>query len=272
MAAPTAVPRIKAAERVAAELRREIATGNLRPGDRLHSERQLQEQFEISRPTLREALRMLESESLIEVTRGQHGGARVKALDIAVVARQVGVCLQLDGVTLQDVWQARMLIEPSAAGLLTEQGSRAAMQEMAANIAAAREAMNNPVEYATLTTRFSLILTEYCGNRTIHVLSMLIQDIVRRQHVDVTVRTYAKEGVDRLRTANIRGREKMLEIVQSGDAAAAEAYWRKHLEVSGEVVFSGYKAQMPIDVAQLPWEAGERDAAKQSQPLLKPII
>jgi GntR family transcriptional repressor for pyruvate dehydrogenase complex len=249
-------PRIKAAERVAAELRREIATGNLRPGDRLHSERQLQEQFSISRPTLREALRMLESESLIEVTRGQHGGARVKPLDIAVVARQVGVCLQIEGVTLQDVWQARMLIEPAAAGLLTGLGSRVAMQAMEDNIAAARAAMSNPVEYAALTTAFSLILTEYCGNRTIHIFSMLIQDIVRRQHVDVTVRTYSK-GVEGMRSANIRGREKMLEIVRSGDAAAAEDYWRTHLKVSGDVVFSNYKGQMPIDVAQLPWQTEE---------------
>src|SRR6516165_5919111 len=75
-----AAPRIKAAERVAAELRREIITGNLRPGDRLASEKELQEQFEISRPTLREALRLLEAESLIEVVRGQYGGARVTKL------------------------------------------------------------------------------------------------------------------------------------------------------------------------------------------------
>ena len=65
-----AQPRLKIAGRVAAELRREIVTGKLRPGDKLHNERELQEQFDISRPTLREALRMLESESLIVVTRG----------------------------------------------------------------------------------------------------------------------------------------------------------------------------------------------------------
>jgi DNA-binding FadR family transcriptional regulator len=51
---------VKAAERVAAELRRVIVTGDLRPGDRLATERELQAQFDISRPTLREALRLLE--------------------------------------------------------------------------------------------------------------------------------------------------------------------------------------------------------------------
>ena len=243
---------MKAAERVAAELRREIATGNLRPGDRLHSEKQLQEQFDISRPTLREAMRLLESESLIEVARGQHGGARVTALDLAVVGRQVGLCLQLDGVTLQDVWQARTFFEPPAAGLLARNGDRAAIAAMEANVAAAHAALDNPTEYGVLIGQFSQILTSYCGNRTIHLFATLIDDIVRRQHVDVTVKTYSQQGVERMRKLNVRAREKMIELISAGDAAGAETYWREHLEASGEIVFSAYRGQMPIDVVQLP--------------------
>ncbi|MFC3172658.1 FadR/GntR family transcriptional regulator [Novosphingobium bradum] len=247
-----APPRVKVAERIAAELRREIVTGNLRPGDRLHPERQLQEQFNISRPTLREALRMLESESLIEVTRGQRGGACVTALNPDVLARQVGVCLQIEGVTLQDVWQCRTIMEPAAAALLTASGNRAAIAAMEENIAAAAAAEDDPVRYGQLTSRFSHILTEYCGNKTIHILSTLIAGIVDRQTVDVTVKTYARAGVDRMRKWNVRSRERMVEIVRSGDAAEAQAHWHKHLEVAGEVVFSSYRAQMPIDVVQLP--------------------
>ena len=54
--------RPKAAEVVASELRRQILINTLKPGDKLHSENVLQGKFSISRPTLREALRMLESE------------------------------------------------------------------------------------------------------------------------------------------------------------------------------------------------------------------
>jgi DNA-binding FadR family transcriptional regulator len=255
MAKEQPAPRIKVAERIAAELRREIVTGNLRPGDRLHAEKQLQEQFNISRPTLREALRMLESESLIEVARGQRGGARVTQLDPSVLARQVGVCLQIEGVTLQDVWQCRMIIEPAAAALLARHPNRAGIEEMEQNVADADAALEDPVTYAALTSRFSHILTEYCGNKTLHILSMLIQDIVDRQHTDITVKTYSRQGVDRMRNWNVRGRAKMVELVKAGDAEAAEAFWRKHLEVSGEIVFSNYRAQMPIDVVQLPASA-----------------
>ncbi|MBV1918513.1 MAG: GntR family transcriptional regulator [Sphingomonadaceae bacterium] len=247
--APT---KMKIAERVAAELRREIVTGKLRPGDRLHNERELQEQFSISRPTLREALRMLESESLIVVARGQHGGARVTEHDPKVLARQVGACMQMRGVTLRDVWQARSNIEPGAARLLAQTDSAEAVQEMMLNIAEAKKAFDDPVAYGTLTNDFSLILTRYCGNQTLHILATLMQDIVAKQHVDVTVRTYATSGDDRMRELNIRCREKLLSLIEAGDGQIAEKYWRDHLEESGKVVFSAYQAGMPIDVVQIP--------------------
>ena len=137
---PTAKP-LKAAETVAAELRRQIVTGRLKPGDKLHPENVLQAEFDVSRPTLREALRLLESESLITISRGKHGGARVGTVDLASAARQVGVFLQIERVTLADVWLARTIIEPPAAALLAQSRNEAAFAELEANIAAARDAV-----------------------------------------------------------------------------------------------------------------------------------
>jgi GntR family transcriptional repressor for pyruvate dehydrogenase complex len=245
-------PRLKIAGRVAAELRREIVTGKLRPGDKLHNERELQEQFDISRPTMREALRMLEAESLILVTRGQHGGARVREPDPTVLARQVGASLQMRGATLRDVWTARTLIEPGAARLVAESKSQDAIAAMRDNIEKARAALDDPVAYGQLTNDFSLILTRHCGSLTLDMLATLIKDIVEAQHVDVTVRTYSKSGGSRMRELNIRSREKLLGFVEAGDGAGAEAFWREHLEGSGKVVFSAYQAGMPIDMVPVP--------------------
>ena len=83
---------------------------------------------------------MLESESLITISRGKHGGARVISIDLGAAARQVGVFLQIEGTTLQDVWLARTIIEPPAVGLLAALRNPAAFAELEANIAAAREA------------------------------------------------------------------------------------------------------------------------------------
>ena len=66
----------KMAELVAGDLRRRILRGELVENDALPSESALMQRFGVSRPTLREAFRVLESESLISVRRGAHGGAR----------------------------------------------------------------------------------------------------------------------------------------------------------------------------------------------------
>lgn len=69
----------KAAEVVAADVRRRIVRGELRADDALPPETELMSQFGISRPTLREALRILEAEGLVAIRRGARGGARVQA-------------------------------------------------------------------------------------------------------------------------------------------------------------------------------------------------
>jgi DNA-binding FadR family transcriptional regulator len=254
-AADTTTPRKrpKAAERVAAELRRQIVSGRLKPGDKLHPENVLQMEFKISRPTLREALRLLESESLISISRGQHGGARVSSIDLGAAARQVGVYLQIAGTTLQDVWLARTIIEPPAVGLLATRRSEAAFAELEANIVAARAVVQrDPIRYADLSAEFSMLIARHCGNQTLHLFAALIHDIIRRQHEHVTARTLAKSGVAMLRLESIRAREKALTLMRSGTAAAAERFWRAHIERMRDLVLSAYKAPMTIDVLNEP--------------------
>ena len=236
--------RPKAAELVAAELRHQIVTGRLKPGDKLHPENALQAEFAISRPTMREALRILESESLIAISRGKHGGARVTAVDLGCAASQVGVYLQIEGTTLQDLWLARTIIEPPAAGLLAAQRNPAALAELEANIAAAREAAQTDlIRYADLSAEFSMLITRHCGNKTIHLLASLIYDIIRRQHEDVTARTSSKASVGQLREESLRSRQMAVDLMRSGNPAAVESFWRAHLEHMRDLVLAAYKGQ-----------------------------
>ena len=101
----------KAGEMVAAQLRRQIVLGELSEGDQLPSESVLMEQFGVSRPTLREAFRILEAEGAITVRRGVRGGARVQVPDISVAARHVGLLLQYRGALLSDVYEVRAVLD-----------------------------------------------------------------------------------------------------------------------------------------------------------------
>jgi DNA-binding FadR family transcriptional regulator len=241
--------RPKAAEIVAAELRRQIVTGRLKPGDKLHPENVLQSEFEISRPTMREALRLLEAESLISISRGKHGGARVNSVDLAAVSSQVGVFLQIQGTTLQDVWLARTIIEPPAAGLLAGLKDHTALSELEANIEAAREAARyDLIRYADLSAEFSLLITRHCGNKTLYLLASLLHNIIRRQHENVTERTLTKVSVDKLRQDSIAAREEAVRLMHRGKSAEAEKFWRVHLEQMRDLVLAAYKGPMTIDV------------------------
>jgi DNA-binding FadR family transcriptional regulator len=245
--------RPKAAETVAAELRRQIVTGRLKPGDKLHPENVLQAEFSISRPTLREALRLLESESLITISRGQHGGARVTTMDLGAAARQVGVFLQVEGTTLEDVWLARTIIEPPAAALLAARRDRAAFDALEATLAEAREAAQHDlIRYADLTAGFSMLITRHCDNRTLHLFAALIHDIIRRQHEDVTARTMGDAKVARLRQRSIASREQALSLMRGGTPEEAERFWRAHLAHMRDLVLAAYPGSMTIDVLTQP--------------------
>src|ERR1700757_3025567 len=98
------LPMPKMAEMIGDVLRREIVHGDLKEGNALPSEAVLMEQFGLSRPTLREAFRVLEAESLITIRRGAHGGARVKGPDQKIAARFAGLILEYRGDTLRGVF------------------------------------------------------------------------------------------------------------------------------------------------------------------------
>src|SRR5262245_30036396 len=83
----------KTAEVIADEIRRWVVRGELREDDTLPSEAELMEHFSVSRPTIREAFRILESESLIYVRRGARGGARIQIPNGAAAGRSVGFLL-----------------------------------------------------------------------------------------------------------------------------------------------------------------------------------
>ncbi|WP_459976733.1 FadR/GntR family transcriptional regulator, partial [Mycobacterium avium] len=84
----------RAADVIAGHIRRRIIRGELAEGQTLPTENELLAQFGVSRPTLREAIRVLESESLVEVKRGSRGGVRVSVPRVETAAHYTGLMLE----------------------------------------------------------------------------------------------------------------------------------------------------------------------------------
>src|SRR5205085_5292609 len=129
----------RASSDVIAQIRRAILSGQDRPGDRLPTEREMSQQFGVSRVTVRDALRALEANGLVRVKVGGQGGPYVSEPDIALLSDSIGTHLQLRGTTFQELAEARQALETTAAQL-------AAIRATAADLAALEAAIQGPIQ------------------------------------------------------------------------------------------------------------------------------
>src|SRR5215510_4741827 len=111
-------------QQIADELRQLIISGKLSDGESLGHEPDLVARFGVSRPSLREALRILEAEGLISVVRGMLGGVVVRKPDERLTARTAALVLQARNVSLADVYEARSLLEPTAVRIIASSRAR----------------------------------------------------------------------------------------------------------------------------------------------------
>lgn len=227
----------KTGEMIAAYLRARIVRGELAAGDSLPAEVELMRQFEVSRPTLREAFRILETEALIELRRGARG-ARITAPSVEVAARYVGLLMQTLGTTVSDVYEARSLMEPVAARLLAERRTAADVADLSAcadELEALLPASQPPADVATwarCSQRFHDVLVQRAGNNTLAVQYQVLREVVDTHLLLASSQpAIAAAPVSAFRKV-IRSYRRLVALIEAGDAAGAEAHWRTHMEVA----------------------------------------
>ena len=220
----------KMADIVAADLRRQIISGELREGDPLPPEDQLMGHAGVARTTVREALRILESEGLLMVRRGAGGGARIKTPSVANVARYIGLVLQSQGATLQDVYDARLMLEAPAAGLLAGADDRDHIVTALRSALADEEAvLDQPGELSHAYGRFHQLIVALTGSQTFEVLTAVSNRIIQAQ-ADRYMSAGTAEPARRVATAAAhRAHQRFVELVAAGAAQDAEELWRRHL-------------------------------------------
>jgi DNA-binding FadR family transcriptional regulator len=221
----------KTAELVATHIRRQIVVGELVEDDVLPSETALMEEFSISRPTLREAFRILESEGLITVRRGAHGGARVQEPSSDVAARYAGLVLQHRGTTVADVLEARVIVEAPAARIVAQRRDRVSVaRHLQEQLETHGEA--NAAHFH----EFNAQVVEFTGNQTLVLLTAMLEHISRAAALSYE-RIHPDDG-GLGKTAH-RTRQKLVQLIKAGDADAAETLWRKHLTEAGRILTEG---------------------------------
>jgi DNA-binding FadR family transcriptional regulator len=235
---------------IAQRIRKSIVRGELKPGDYLPSEPDLLEIYNVSRPTLREAIRILEVEGLLSISRGARRGARIEKPSIDLVTRAAGIALQVQQTTVGDVYDARMIIEPAAARLAAERRPAEAAAALRAQIIREYEAVEAKDLHAVRheVARFHEVLMEQSGNGTLTVIATALKDLVERHYAVVYSRyTEMSERMKEFQLA-FRSHERLAKLIEQGDGAAAEAHWVKHLKTAGAFWQGDVAATSVIDV------------------------
>ncbi len=204
---PSRRPAKKTHEIVSDELRQRIVSGELTEGQRLPPEDELTAQFGVARTTLREALRVLESQGLIAIRRGRGGGPVVTHPSLEPIAMALAVTLQINGTTFGDLDAARQMIEPQIAGQLAKHhdDNDLAALEAALELASEAAERNDRQAFGLAAAGFHETLVECSGNDTLAMLTKLLQSLVRAYYlvnmdnVDQALMRRAVRGYRKLR-------------------------------------------------------------------------
>lgn len=220
------VPKI--AQVIAADIRKKIVCGELKVGENLPPEGKLAELYEVSRPTIRETLRILESERLVRVRPGVRYGAVVQAPDIEANAQSIATLLQYRKTTVADAWVAWSSLECTAVAALVRRAGEVDLRPLRSIASGFAEVIESRELFAELGLQFSNELVRLAGNDTMHILFSLLRDIVMAE-----IRTVRRQtNPDTLRGLRIIAPEftlKALDLIEQGNHEAV-TLWKGHLD------------------------------------------
>jgi DNA-binding FadR family transcriptional regulator len=201
--------------------------GELSEGDALPSESEMIKRLGVSRPTLRQAFRILETEHLITVQRGSRGGGTVFRPSPKLASRYLSDLLRFRGTTLRDVLAARLMIEPAAVAHLARRRDEPTVERLRA-LVRVEEDTKDDVGDDEPADQFHVEVVELAGNPVLGQYCRLIHLLIRGQ-----IQSMRNAPRDRDLAAGADSCEAhaaLTELVAAGAVHAASEQWRRHLQ------------------------------------------
>lgn len=165
-------------ERIVEQIERQVALGNLKPGDRLPSERELCDQFSVSRTAVREAMKALTLQGLVSVLPGR--GTFITDGTSMAVRHSVDLMIKLgEQESIIDLVEVREILEPEIAALAAIRASPEQLLMMQEAVEAMDQAMNDADTFIEADLDFHLSLAQATNNRLIPVLVDTLVDLLR---------------------------------------------------------------------------------------------
>lgn len=226
---PEPIVRRKLADEVRDRLMSLIRSGELRPGDRLPSERELMDRYAVGRPAVREALQSLGTAGLIEINHGER--ARIAVPDtrdmFARMGQTVSHLLQTSPTTLEHLKQARILFEVGMVKKAAQMATDADIGRLRDALEKQRASQAEPPEFVKGDMAFHTAIAAISGNSVCLALSAAMLDWLFNFRRDL-LRLPGSELI------TLAEHERLLEAISSHDSAGAEEAMISHLSRANE--------------------------------------
>ncbi len=174
------IKQIRVSEEVAEQLKQSIILRHFKAGDKLPSERELAEAFQVSRVGVREALQSLENSGFIVKRQGAGGGAYVTDLTFENLANAFSDLFLTEKISVHEFYQVRLLIEPEVARLAAGNITPEYAQKLMETLKKEELPTKAFVEDFTSKTAIHYILAEMCGNRFLEALVRSLMNLTAR--------------------------------------------------------------------------------------------
>ncbi len=218
-----AVKELKLAHTLAHKIVRLVTREPIAPGVGLGSEATMADRFGVARPTLREALRMLEMMGFVHMKRGPGGGPIVSPPERHNFGEVAALYYAMAGATYRDLLDARLALEPVSVRLVAERGDGDDLAAIRQHLdLAARLDPNGEPEFRQIGHDFHYMLASMSGNPIMDVLVRSCQDVFasRVQWAPYTAR---------VRKEIVGTHAEIGEAILVGDVDQAEALMRQHM-------------------------------------------
>lgn len=218
---------VRAYERVVEQVEIAIASGKVRPGDHLPSERELMAQFAVSRSTVREALRVLESHGLVQSKPGDPKGPIVLPISSAPLHKSMTRLASTPSLTLVELLQFRILLEGASAFLAAEQRTS---EQLARMESALKDLASSADQTFTEFSQADLAFHEAMAEASQNTLVKVCAQVVRGVTLDLIMgKVTRSEAPDDLMQSWIQLHTNVFEAIRQKDGSTAASLMRGDL-------------------------------------------
>ena len=227
------VPKSKS-EYVAQRLLDRIVASDLAPGSTVGTEADLLQQFDVSRPTLRESLRILESQGVLEMRPGPKGGIMVAKPGMDVLAHGLSVYLRMHGVPFLAVLKAREVIEPALAAGAAENATEADLAELQASVDRMKT-LKDQAEFIEENRVFHSVLARASGNQVMEIFWSTIAILAAGEQENINYTASNQQHV-------VAAHQSILDACRARDAKLAAERMDDHVRDLERMVRRRYQS------------------------------